>query len=285
MAVEVLSKQYVMIGDFLMDVSLNEDHSFESEVTEYPVETGATVTDNIRPRPITISMECLVTNTPIGPIRDKRGVVTDTVDNAYEHLLKIYNAREPVVIRTSLRTFENMALTSLSIPRATGRGDDLRFTASFQQVQLIENKRTRRVAVPAAKGKKTVVAAPKVATGKNFYLIPSLNKWLDQNIGAWREYVYSKRLVSAPVRPTEDDGGIEYIWVLDRGVPDTIAPRLWRNSSEDQKRYIEAQLIDQYKRTKVVTEDTETQTVTKTWEVANRLIVVGESLVRSGIRR
>jgi len=156
---QVLPTQLVMIDEFLMDVSLNETHEFESEVTEYPVESGSNISDNVRPKPITVSMECLVSNNPIGFLADSRGPgsgsPSDPVDDAYQHLQKIRDAREPVTIRTSLRTFDNMVLKGLSIPRSQGRGDELRFTANFQQIQVIENKRTRiRTSSPTGQKKK-----------------------------------------------------------------------------------------------------------------------------------
>lgn len=161
---QVLPQQLVMIDEFLMDVSLNEGHEFESEVTEFPVESGSNIVDNVRPKPITVTMECLVSNTPIGFLATTRGTgsgsPSDPVDDAYEHLLKIRERREPVTIRTSLRTFENMVLKSLSIPRSSGRGDELRFTATFQQIQVVTNKRVRRVAVINGGKKKKFGASP-----------------------------------------------------------------------------------------------------------------------------
>ena len=47
----------ITIAGFVIDAALRETHTYESEVTEYPVESGAMITDNIRPRPITIEIE------------------------------------------------------------------------------------------------------------------------------------------------------------------------------------------------------------------------------------
>lgn len=166
---QVLPSQLVMIDNFLIDCSLNEEHAFESEVTEYPVESGSNITDNIRPKPIVVTMECLVTNTPIGFLAQSRGAgsgnPSDPADDAYELLQKIRDKREPISIRTSLRTFDNMVLKSLSVPRAPDRGDALRFTAVFQQIQVVTNKRTRRVAVPGGGKKVNKGQLPTVVKG------------------------------------------------------------------------------------------------------------------------
>src|SRR5262249_25238178 len=53
---------------------------------------------------------------------------------------------------SSLRRFENMVMTSLSVPRNAQTGAALRFSATFQQVVFVTNNRTTvRVAVPQAR--------------------------------------------------------------------------------------------------------------------------------------
>lgn len=175
---QALPYQLVMIDDFLIDVVLSEDHTFESDVTEYPVESGSNITDNVRPRPIVVTMECLVSNTPIGFLASRhpngeQGGGGEPADDCYELLQKIRDKREPVIIRTSLRTFDNMVLKSLSIPRAKDRGDALKFTASFQQIQVVTNKRTRRIAVPGGGGRNNKGQLP--ATFKDLPGIPVIS--------------------------------------------------------------------------------------------------------------
>src|SRR5262245_50543513 len=113
--VQVLSKQLAMIDGVLIDCLLGVDHTFESDVTDYPVEDGSTLTNNILLKPAVVTMECLVSNTPIGQLADLRDKVSQPSDDVYEHLQKILTAREPVTIRTSLRTFTSMALKHLSV--------------------------------------------------------------------------------------------------------------------------------------------------------------------------
>lgn len=145
---------FVMINDFLIDVSISESHEFEAEVTDYPVESGANISDNIRSKPIVITMEGIVSNSPLQPLADFRVPQNaDPTTEAYKMLIDVRDKREPVTIRTSLGTFTSMALQSLSIPRDGSLGDALRFTAKFQQIQTVTNKRSKRVAVPNGKGK------------------------------------------------------------------------------------------------------------------------------------
>ena len=46
-------------------VTLSESHNATNEVTEFPVEEGANISDHVRPGLKTVSLEVLITNTPI----------------------------------------------------------------------------------------------------------------------------------------------------------------------------------------------------------------------------
>lgn len=190
--------QLVAINDFLIDCSLNETHTFESQVTEYPVESGSNITDNIRPMPITIEMECLVSNSPIGLMATFRNTITSPdnefpptkpSEDAYEMLQRIRSKREPVTIRTSLRTYTKMALKSLTIPRSGKSGDDLRFTATFQQIDSVENKRSIRVSTPNGNGKKKIAKGADPLDMRQIIIDTKHRVWWDPDFSTWREWV------------------------------------------------------------------------------------------------
>lgn len=191
--------QLVMIDDFLIDCAVSETHNFESDVTEYPVESGSDITDNVRPKPITIEMECLVSNTPIGVMQSFRQNLLPPSDDggstgtkpsvaAYEKLQLIRNRRKPVTIRTSLRTYENMVLKTLTIPRSGKSGDDLLFTVVFQQVEMVNNKRSIRVSTPIGNGKKKVSKAPQPIQMRFITLDLANKEWFDPDFNKWRKY-------------------------------------------------------------------------------------------------
>lgn len=189
--------QLVAINDFLIDCSLKETHTFDSQVTEYPVESGSNITDNIRPLPMTLEMECIVSNTPIGVMSTFRNSLltepgdseiapTKPSEDAYDMLLRIRSKRQPVTIRTSLRTYENMALKSLNIPRDIGVGDALRFTASFIQIDTVENKRSVRVSPPNGRKKKKVSMTPPVLDVRMIRIDTYYHEWFDPDFNTWR---------------------------------------------------------------------------------------------------
>lgn len=148
------------INGYEIDAIVTEDHSFDSDVTDLPVETGADITDNARAKPIMISLDCVVSDTPIGRMVDVRNTETADddaelqflpSDDAYYRMIAIRNAREPVTLETSLGVFPNMMMTSMVVPRNAQNGEALRFRVTFKEIRLVTNARTTvKVAVPRA---------------------------------------------------------------------------------------------------------------------------------------
>ena len=172
----------ILIGTYRIDASITESHVYESDVTEFPVEQGSAISDNIRLKAIMVTIEGVVTDTPIGVMADLRNAVngdssfTPTTDaatakargdaqsapstDALAAMLAIRDARQPVPIATSLQNFENMVLTNLEVPRDATTGSALRFTATFKQITLVTNQKTTvrttsvRTASPSGQPKK-----------------------------------------------------------------------------------------------------------------------------------
>lgn len=150
-----------VINGYEVDVFTSEDHSHPAEVTEYPVEDGADVSDHIRSKPITITVEGFVSNTPIGRMAELRDSGAVPGNECYQRFIDIRDAGEPVTLITSLGTFTNMALEDVSVPRDSDDGNGLRFTARFKQIKLAKNERsTIRVEVPRAQKKRNLGNKP-----------------------------------------------------------------------------------------------------------------------------
>lgn len=151
-----------VIDGFPIDAAETQGHAFGAEVTDFPVEIGADVTDNVRLTPLEISLDCTVSDTPIGPIAALRDPLSTPTDDAYARMLAIRAAREPVVVVTTRGRFENMLMSSLTVPVKSDDGRSLRFTATFKEVRFVSNTRTQvRVAKP--RSKKKVDRGPRTA--------------------------------------------------------------------------------------------------------------------------
>jgi hypothetical protein len=130
--------------------------TFDSEVTDYPVESEADHVDNVRPRPVVLQLEGIVSDTPIGesavPPVDEFG--TRRSVEALAFLLETRKNRALVTVRTPELDYRNMAIESLQVRQDPDTGDALFFTATFKQVRIVTNERaTIRVSVPRARKK------------------------------------------------------------------------------------------------------------------------------------
>jgi hypothetical protein len=149
------------LGAVELDATMTETHSGDVEVTEHPVERGANIADHFRTKPVQVSLEGLVSNTPVGVnARDAIGNQAargegGKAEIAYERLLSMRDSSELVTITTRLRTYTNMKLVSLSVPRDRGTGDALRFSATFREIVIVASERVKIPATPRGKGKTT----------------------------------------------------------------------------------------------------------------------------------
>ncbi len=257
------------IDGFLLDCLLSDSHAYESDVTEFPVESGSTISDNIRNKPLVVTMDCFVSNSPLGlldvsapgPLIGPKPLNTrgnSPPDTALALMLKIRDNRLPVTIRTSLSTYKDMALKSLTIPREGGRGDDLRFTAVFTQIELVTNKREKRVAIVGAKGngasKVKLVFTPRNDTTLGYVAVDvSRQEWFDEKINCWRVNVEFKGQADQAKPQVRHFAGIAQgaanfakfaglTWQLVDGTPELISNKQW--ASEKQGDHFTTRLSD-----------------------------------------
>jgi len=130
----IFKKETGKIGVIKLDATLNEDHAFTSEIPQYPVESGADVSDHIIPKPRMVSMRGFVTNSPIVNIEASNAY---KVGSAINELRNIYNNRELITVVTGLEVYSDVAMESLSIPVDGQTGQALIFNATFKKVRFV----------------------------------------------------------------------------------------------------------------------------------------------------
>lgn len=167
MTVNILfGKKAGKIAELQLDASISESHQYENEVTQFTVESGATISDHVYLHPEKVDIDGFVTNTPITVVYEdvneilekKSGVievkstsregVISRVETARDVLLRISGRKvqgenqdpEVIDIITGLRVYTNMILTSLTIPRDAGMGQSLHFSASFTKYKTVTSK-------------------------------------------------------------------------------------------------------------------------------------------------
>ena len=119
------------------DVILNENHSFNSSVSDHRIENGSVISDHINNDVISESLTVMVSNYSVNHRFRADG---NRAQNAYDKLKALWEAREAVTIVTVLETFNDVAITSISVPRSIGDGESLTFSISFKQIQIVKLK-------------------------------------------------------------------------------------------------------------------------------------------------
>lgn len=175
----------IRIDGFPMDLALAESHSFPGEATQYPVEAGADFSDHIRDLPEEIELECIVSDSPSGAIANdptRKGEAGPDGNTplpsaaALEKLRLMKARRQPVSIETSLGVFTSMACVGLDVPKDAAKSNGLFFTAKFQKINVVTNRRTRtrvRTDLAGAGGK----GKPKVVAGTGMIVTNSIVIW------------------------------------------------------------------------------------------------------------
>lgn len=134
------------LADIELDASLSEVHSASVEVTDHPVESGASISDHARALPEQLTIEGLVTNNPLwGPTqpateafqkgRPVRASAPSRSGAIYRKLLALKDAGTAIDVKTGLREYTDMVITSLNVPRDASTGDALRFSITLKQIK------------------------------------------------------------------------------------------------------------------------------------------------------
>lgn len=129
------------IGAITLDAAINEDYTYSSNVTSYPVESGSVVSDHIINDPESFSISGIISQTPLKLLSGLR-TERNLVQKSFDALTKIYNDKELVTVVSGLKVFDNMAMTSFRVNRSGATGDALMFDASFTKVTVVETQTT-----------------------------------------------------------------------------------------------------------------------------------------------
>jgi hypothetical protein len=138
-----------------LDASIQEHHQGDVEVTEHPVEEGANITDHARVRAERITITGMFSDTRIEsgvaqvsgatgnqPVTTSGSIAkageSGYADYAYAVLLKLKNERQVLQVQTKLRTYSNMLIESLSVPRDARSGDALMVTIGLKEIRLVK---------------------------------------------------------------------------------------------------------------------------------------------------
>lgn len=122
------------IGSLNCDVILEREATYDSRVTEYPVEDGFPISDHVTRNPLTLTMTVICTPTPLSGAKPSR---MNSVANAIKN---IYKAGEPITVTVPDAIYENMVMTHAPLPRNVRDGVCYRMQLDFVQVRKAQAK-------------------------------------------------------------------------------------------------------------------------------------------------
>lgn len=139
------------------DLILQEDHAFESQVTQHSVESGVVVSDHVVCRPRKGKLQGLVSNFSLSSTNkldaeleqllragkpDRWSAGQTTVSNraltTWELFRELWQKRMPVTVATTLEVYESMVVTNVSTTRDGDTGDALKFSVEFEEVKVVQ---------------------------------------------------------------------------------------------------------------------------------------------------
>jgi len=113
-----------------------EDHTFETEITENPVETGVTLADHAFDHPDKISITAAVSDLP--PPGKESDIFTAEGPSrglaAYAWLRRMQKAHEPFSVQTGLDLFPSMMITALKVKKDAAHANILYFTVDLKEI-------------------------------------------------------------------------------------------------------------------------------------------------------
>jgi len=113
-------KSPFFLGSITFDAILEETHVFDSDITDYPVESGAMVSDNIILKPVILTIKALSTDYPfvfLGIGEQRPLLSTSRSIDLFNVLINLRDARLTVDVITGLKSYPDMGIQSISVPR------------------------------------------------------------------------------------------------------------------------------------------------------------------------
>lgn len=179
----VVIKPRRSIGTFAAQVTLEESHSDQLEISDHPVQQGASITDHAYKRPAELTIKCGWSNSPasasaLGGVIGAATATTDALKSmfsgteasyvaaVYEKLLALQASRVPFDVYTGKRKYVNMLVQGLFVVTSPETEHSLMVTAQLRQVIIVALRGATATQPPASRQQDPGVTQEQVNTGK-----------------------------------------------------------------------------------------------------------------------
>ena len=126
-----MNLQPVNIGGIECDALIHHELAMEAEIPDYPVEEGDSVQDTMILKPRTLSLTVIVTNTPI---TFRSHASPGRVQEVAARFQELYQSRQLITVTSAKGSFQNMGITSLSLPYDVSTKTSLEIPITLKEV-------------------------------------------------------------------------------------------------------------------------------------------------------
>lgn len=144
-----------------IDASISETHHVGVDVTRHPVAKGIALTDNIRAKPDDLTLVAFFTNYGSRIDESIKKLTLPSAQDTFGRLDELAKGGMRCEVKTSLKTYKDMVIEDMSVPRDAGRGNVVEVTIKFVQIATAQAK-----IIAAPEPKKTANAPVKAAGAK-----------------------------------------------------------------------------------------------------------------------
>lgn len=155
----------ILVDALEIDATLQAGHKRHAQVTNHPVAQGESISDNHRPDPDVLTLECFWSNTPGDIIETvKRYAKADFhhAEDAYAKLGDFYEKARKITINMRIWTYENMVIEDIGTMETADDGASVSATVTLKRLKIASVSFTQQTPKP----KKTIDGQKQAKGGK-----------------------------------------------------------------------------------------------------------------------
>lgn len=150
----------------VFDATLKEGHSHSADITEFPVERGSNISDNVRAKPIGLTIEGFVSDYPLvsnvvqqfagGAFTQRPSEDLRRSQQVFDKLIRLKDNGILIIVTTGVRVYQNMVISSVNINRDKSTATGLMLDITMRDIRLVDTETVQlKVAEKKAEPKKT----------------------------------------------------------------------------------------------------------------------------------
>jgi len=122
------------VVEFSAELTIEERHERNAQVTEHPIESGARVTDHVILSPERVMLSGFVSDAGVAVF----GAQPGRTQGAFDTLESAWRERQTLNVVTGYKTYQDMIITRLNLPR--NRPESMQFDMELQHVTIVSSE-------------------------------------------------------------------------------------------------------------------------------------------------